>query len=676
MQRYIKKIFEILIVCLMSLSSVHGSTSCTNYTNLVSTIDQTYLKAKTLYGYIYNSLYITGSACGASDTQMQLYIYNDSTYSSSNVTQYTFNVGQSVPLSTLGSLFSTDVFSNMALLAELHKETNQVCLSMNTIYGGLPLTCQPTATTFTSNVSSTTSTSQLACFQSDACTFSLGNSHSKVLMSITGLMVECVRDSLNNLFFVPGLCVNNSSLNSFYQVTDYLRKTIGAILTLYVIGYGIKLLSSYGFQDGQFSFNFSWGDAIMRVIKMLLVVYFTVGVNVFSVFNTNVSKTLQNGMIDVALPLLQKTTTDLANIVFSAGRSNVNGGLCQFDPTTYSDGYTYYALFDAIDCRIGYYLGYGLIYNSMPASSRFSPNTFAIFKVISAFLLSNPILVIFNIFFIYVFLNVLLVTFVGTFIVYSVMIAVMVFISPLVIPLVLFEKTKNSFDAWFKMTLSFALQPGIMSVFIAIMFMVFDQAMYGDCVFTKSTYQLGTARTVVAYDISNTNTSTCSDSFGWKMYQYYSGSQNWHTKNSLFWSNDAITTDATYTLAAFKLAVISFVIYKVAMQAKGFAASVTGGIHIDLGGGGSGGAGASGGGGKSGGKKNKGNDSKEGDGAQDKAKAPSRGGASDMMNMGGKGGGGGASGKGGAASGKGGGGASPRGGASDMIKMGGKGVIK
>lgn len=631
MQKYTNKIFGIIIICLMYLSSAYSATLCNNYTNIASTIDQTYLKAKTLYGYVYNSLYVTGSACTGSDTQMQLYLYNDSTYSSSNITQYTFNVGQSVPLSALGSLFTQSIFSNIALSTELHQETNQLCLAMNTIYGNLPLTCQPTATTFTSNVTSAANASPLACFQSSACTFSLGNSHSKVLMSITGLMVECVRDSLNNLFFVPGLCVNNESLNSFYQVTDYLRKTIGAILTLYVISYAIKLLSSHGFQDGQYSFNFSWGDAILRIIKMLLVVYFTVGVNVFSVFNTGVSKTLQNGMIDIALPLLQKTTTDLSSIVFSAGRNNVNGGLCQFDPATYPAGYTYYALFDAIDCRIGYYLGYGLVYNSMPSSSRTSPNTFAIFKVITAFLLSNPILVVFNVFFIYVFLNVLLVTFVGSFIVYSVMIAVMVFISPLVVPLVLFEKTKSSFDAWFKMTLSFALQPGMMSIFIAVMFMVYDQAMYGDCVFTQSTYQLGTARTVVAYDISNANTSTCSSSFGWKMYQYYSGNQSWHTKHSTFWSHDALTTDAAYTLAALKLAIISFLIYKVAMASQGFAASVTGGIQIQLGGGGPPPSAPGGGGGPGGGAQDKA--SGGGGGAQDKMGAPGRGGASDMMKM-------------------------------------------
>lgn len=634
MREYTNKILGFIITCLMYFPSAYGATLCTNYTNLASTIDQTYLKAKTLYGYVYNSLYITGSACSASDSQMKLYIYNDSTYSNSNTTQYTFNAGQSVPLSTIGNLFTQSIFSNIALSTELHKETNQLCLAINTIYGNFPLTCQPTATTFTSDVSSAANASPLACFQSSACTFSLGNSHSKVLMSITGLMVECVRDSLNNLFFVPGLCVNNASLNSFYQVTDYLRKTIGAILTLYVISYAIKLLSSHGFQDGQYSFSFSWGDAILRVIKMMLVVYFTLGVNTFSVFNTQVSKTLQNGMIDIALPLLQKTTTDLASIVFNAGRSNVNGGLCQFDPATYPTGYSYYALFDAIDCRIGYYLGYSLVYNSMPASSKISPNSFAIFKVIAAFLASNPILVIFNIFFIYVFLNVLLVTFVGTFIVYSVMIAVMVFISPLVIPLVLFEKTKSSFDAWFKMTLSFALQPGMMSIFIAVMFMVYDQTMYGDCVFTQSTYQLGTARTVVAYDISNANTSTCSKSFGWKMYQYYSGNQSWHKRHSMFWSNDVITTDAEYTLAAFKLAIISFIIYKVAMASQDFASSVTGGISIALGGGG-GGGGRSGGGAKdkaSGGGGAK--DKASGGGAQDKMSAPGRGGASDMMKMG------------------------------------------
>ena len=65
-------------------------------------------------------------------------------------------------------------------------------------------------------------------------------------------------------------------------------------------------------------------------------------------------------MLKYGLPLLTGAAPDFAQMIFNAAGYR---GLCQFDNSKYKDGYKFYGLWDAIDCRIGYYLGLDLLYN-------------------------------------------------------------------------------------------------------------------------------------------------------------------------------------------------------------------------------------------------------------------------------------------------------------------------
>ena len=152
----------------------------------------------------------------------------------------------------------------------------------------------------------------------------------------------------------------------------------------------------------------------------------------------------------------------------------------------------------------------------------------------------------------------------------------MVIISPLFIPMLLFKKTEDMFYSWFKITLSFALQPAIVSTFIAMIMTIYDKALYGDCIFTK------TANNPASFAISNANTSTCSDSYGYLLYQLYTNKDYWSNQFLSFFQVPLLNAQAEFMPAAFKALLISFVIYKMTLNALEFASSLTKGIMINL----------------------------------------------------------------------------------------------
>ncbi len=60
------------------------------------------------------------------------------------------------------------------------------------------------------------------------------------------------------------------------------------------------------------------------------------------------------------------------------------------------------------------------------------------------------------------------------FIISSISIISLIYISPITITCVLFKKTKNIFDKWWKYLLSFALQPVILFAYLGVLIFAFD----------------------------------------------------------------------------------------------------------------------------------------------------------------------------------------------------------
>jgi type IV secretion system protein VirB6 len=200
---------------------------------------------------------------------------------------------------------------------------------------------------------------------------------------------------------------------------------------------------------------------------------------------------------------------------------------------------------------------------------------FNFFYVSFALLLGSPISFIFNILFLYLFFSTVVIKFIGTYIVYYVFIYIMVMISPIFVPMVLFKKTEDMFYSWLRITLSFALQPAIIATFITMMLSIYDSALYGDCVFFKL------SDNPASFGISDPG-SNCSGTYGYQLYKLYTTPTSWSKQASSFFQLPLITAEANFIPAAFQALLISFIIYKMTLRAVDFAASITGGIMIEL----------------------------------------------------------------------------------------------
>jgi hypothetical protein len=177
---------------------------------------------------------------------------------------------------------------------------------------------------------------------------------------------------MHNIFFSSNSCKAEAMTNTFRSIVGGLRQIIFALLVIYVIGYGANILME--------PFKKSAEEYVFFVLKAVLVIYFTIGLQFDSVISNKLNNDVSNGMTEIALPILTSLSSDLSQIVLSAARSSQTNrsnyqGLCQFDPASYDKGYGYYALFDTIDCRIGYFLGYQLIYQSVTDGSLSSAAT-------------------------------------------------------------------------------------------------------------------------------------------------------------------------------------------------------------------------------------------------------------------------------------------------------------
>jgi type IV secretion system protein VirB6 len=538
---------------------------CSKYTN--PNIDTNYLSGSTVYGYVLSSLSIK-DYCATVDNQINLCIEQNN----STCVDHIFNIDSNgVLISSLPSdKFKNPAFSSLTIKVENLDQSNTLCLIMDTIDGELPLICRDVVSSeATTNTNQNPNTD--TCSAPSSCSLSAMSNHSQLAFNFSGRMMECVSDSLDHIFFNQELCPGLEDISSFSNIVNHLKQGISALLLMYTIAYGIRILLN--------PHRFQLEDAVIFVVKMLMVMYFTIGFQFTSIFANNVTQKAQNGMVDIVLPALISLSSDLSQIVFNSAKTSSKAdskdivGLCEFDVTKYQAGYSYYALFDTIDCRIGYFLGYGQL-------SETKSQDFRIMRLIGGMLLQSPIFALFNIIFLYLFIYTLLVRFVGTYVVYFICLYVMVLISPIFIPMVLFKQTKQMFDSWMKITLSFALQPAIIAAFMTIMFAIYDEALYGNCTFTRDD-QATTVGSIVTFKVNDSNDKGCTNTYGYKMLQGFKGN-DWGKKVGMLFSYDVWDPGSDYLEAVMKALIISFIIYKFAMNAVELAAALTGGIAFEL----------------------------------------------------------------------------------------------
>lgn len=372
--------------------------------------------------------------------------------------------------------------------------------------------------------------------------------HSKAFISVSGRVIECVTTIIENSF------IGNSS--KFYNVVDGVRASVQAALVLYVILFGIRVATS-----GE---PVQKGEIFQFIMKMILVTYFAVGIGG------------SNGMVDIAYPLLKSAMYFFSDTILSASSNVSQSGsgtsLCYYDPNSYAPGYDYLALWDAIDCRIGYYFGF---FNATSGAGVASMvlDTLGIITLFLPMLISGNFLFLILTLLFAIFLLSIVIYFVHLFILAILGIALLTFIAPIFVPMALFKVTSSYFNGWMHSLISFTLQPCVVSAFLAIMLSVFDSIVFGDCQFISVTYGLYQGWVI---DPNSVDTQ-CTETLG---YMATRPDVLLTTLSLLFFNVSAFAPTVAFLKAIIEVTLFAFLFYFFSEKIGEFAAELTGGPSL------------------------------------------------------------------------------------------------
>ena len=311
------------------------------------------------------------------------------------------------------------------------------------------------------------------------------NSKTGIVMS--GPIIECVKEMIAKLMISNAVCsfsdvktvLNSASRTSsaLFQFQVNMHKTVVALLTIYVIIFGFKIILAGDIPQKAEIVNF--------VIKFVFVVYFSVGINISQNSGNDLNRL--DGMIEWAFPFLLDGMTDLASWIISASPSE----LCKFYSTDYAPNMSHIALWDSLDCRISHYLGLDviqtMIVDNASRNHDFSKLDILSFPIPPYIYLLIPAVISGNFTLISLALMYpLMVISVGAFVVNAtvvcmISIVVLGVLAPLFVPMYLFNYTKGYFESWVKLLISFMLQPMVAIVFMTTMLSVYDFGFYGTC---------------------------------------------------------------------------------------------------------------------------------------------------------------------------------------------------
>ena len=469
---------------------------------------------------------------------------------------------------------------------------------MPTSRGAMPLICRnkaATAATAAAPVVATCKAIGGSCYD--------GSSKSQSLFNFSGLTINCLRDTLDKVFYIGNDCASTSakdeaavmSLRSFPKFQESMKMAVRAALILYVIIYGFQIVMNNEYAN----FN----KIALFLMKFILVTYFSIGLGAVTIESG--TKVQKSGMTDFALPLLVGLTSDFTEIVFKAGGSQ---GLCNFDKSKYEAGYEFYSIWDSIDCRIGYYMGMQMLYNvgslfsGLTKTSNNSGNSgtsidwtpadeqvikslsklgsFTYFTVMFGFFMSGQIIiVIMGLVFAIVFISMLL-YFLTAYLVCLITLYVLSYIAPIFIPFALFDRTKSYFDSWLKLVISCTLQPAVIGGFIALSLTVYDSAIYGNCEFQRHDYSVGQyGFSTFELKLPAAEEELCKESFGYKLTRYYLG-YGWETKSLILFEIPKIHDYLNLQLSLLYIIVYMVVFYFFMKSVNEFASDLVGGPNL------------------------------------------------------------------------------------------------
>ncbi|AIL65800.1 Type IV secretion system protein virB6 [Rickettsiales bacterium Ac37b] len=430
------------------------------------------------------------------------------------------------------------------------------------------------------------------CYVSPSCA-DRAKQHSKGFFPMSSVIVECVKESVEKAMLSEETCKDehgNVKVNILPQMQNALRKTVMSALMLYVVLFGIRTALGPSAPDK--------GEWFVFVMKMILVLYFSVGIymgnkttNPHSAYSVNSS--YEDGLSKYLVPYSMGIANSLANIAFQAGG---NSNLCSYTPCTlcqhcagcvdYDPGYEYLALWDALDCRIAFYflivapkdaagqIGGSGINSSVPLPI-FNYN---IFSAIGAAFFSLQILfIILALCFAILFVSVC-VFFIHTYVIALIAIGIMIYIAPIFVPMALFKPTKAYFDGWSRMLLSFIMQPMVISGFLALMLTIFDQAFYTNCEWNKSVVSGSTP----FFEFATNQPDACQKSFGYAMAKMLSSDSVISTKTAAIFFDISVLSSLPNNVFNGLLVIVIFscLFYFFAESVSAIAADITGGPSL------------------------------------------------------------------------------------------------
>ena len=318
--------------------------------------------------------------------------------------------------------------------------------------------------------------------------------NSKTAIVISAPIIECIKEMTARLLISNDVCTfddidkvlnsNKRESSVLFQFQRNMHRIVMGLLTIYVMLYGIKILLSGDIPPKNEVINF--------VLKMIFVIYFSIGINVNSTNNSDYERF--DGMTQWAFPFLLGGIDTLGGWVMNASPSE----LCKFDSPDihYDKNLSYMALWDALDCRISHYLGLDMLATMLVENASrnhdFKNFDFFSFSVPPYVYLLIPAILSGNFPLISLALSYpLLVISVAAFMINAtvmcmVSIVILGVLAPLFVPMLLFEYTRGYFEAWVKLLISFLLQPMVVVTFMVMMFSVYDLGFYGHCKYKSS----------------------------------------------------------------------------------------------------------------------------------------------------------------------------------------------
>ena len=479
---------------------------------------------------------------------------------------------------------------------------DRLCAYFNTPLGYQAIGCKsmPDCTTF--GVSDN-------CFVAESCTDN-GYKGSHAILPMSAAVIQCVKESIARIFIDNSACGNTNQTVSYFPVfQNMMRKAVRAALTLYLILFGIRMALGNDMTSKTEFFKMG--------AKYILVLYFSVGIS--SSYGVNNQPIYDDGITTYMIPFFTNGSSSLANIIYASGGA---AGLCAYDMDSYEGQYAYLSMWDSVDCRILYYFGFDLsqvagyitaavndtgdiINSDISDAGNTTAVTLAemgsatlIYMLAPAFFSFQIIFLVFSVIFAVLLLSIAIYI-VNITIISMVLVAVLIYLAPLFVPMALFEQTKHYYDGWLKLLIAYALQPMIVAAYIAMMFTIFDQVMFGTCSFSKNSIVIkysGYTKEVPIYMLCDPNNpgpgcvaptniegvTKCEETIGYYLTPIKAGYSYTDTVVALFFSIITIkaSTVSNMMTGMFSLCLFGYLFFKFAGLLGTFAMDVTGGTNI------------------------------------------------------------------------------------------------